>query len=511
MSGNIEVKGGQLIAYNVLEKKIINLNFCTLCGACEAACPVGAIQIEGERIKRVHNCAENLDLCPICYEICPHSEALLLRSLKYVSDAPLKNEAFGYYRRIVIARAADQSLRAQGSSGGVVTAMLKFGIEAKLFDSAIVSSAEHEAPSKPKASVALVPDDIISAIGSKFFPSSVAKAFGSAVTGYGRTKIAYVGVPCHTRALRKIEAWQHKIGHSLKISIGLFCFGTFSHAPLLEHLEREYKINAADIKQMRLSKNFVIHTTKGVVRIPLQEIAEHLMPSCGACTDFTNELADISVGGAYPLEGWSTVIIRTKAGEDFFNKAVEKGILITQPIEDQPNVYERVVRAAMQKRTAGLKKAEELEKTYGYTFVSTIPLRETESLAHVKVEDVMTRDVVTVNENLTIDKLLDLMVKKHHVGYPVVDEKGDLVGVVTLEQASQVDKERRQETKVGQVMRKRLVTVLPGETGLDVFKTMSEYLMGRVVVVDPNNRSKLIGIVTKSDLLEILLEHPTST
>lgn len=448
-------------------------------------------------------------MCPICYEICPHSQALLLRSLKCVSNAPLKNEAFGYYRKIVIAQAADQGLRAQSIGGSVVTALLKFGVETKEFDSAIVSSAEQESPSKPKASVALVPDDILSAIGSKFFPSSVAKAFGSAVTGYGKTKIAYVGVPCHTRALRKIEAWQHKIGHSLKISIGLFCFGTFSHAPLLEHLEREYKIDPADIKQMRLSKDFVIHTTKGIIRIPLQEIEEHLMPSCGVCTDFTDELADISVGGAYPLEGWSTVIIRTKTGEDYFNKAVDKGILKIQPIENQPNVYERVIRAATQKRTAGLKKARELEKTYGYTFVSTIPLRETESLARVKVEDVMTRDVVTVNEKLTIDKLLDLMVRKHHVGYPVLDEKGDLVGVVTLEQASQIDKRKRQETKVEQVMRKELVKVLPGETGLDVFKKMTEHEMGRVVVVDPDNRSKLLGIVTKSDLIEILLKQST--
>jgi CIC family chloride channel protein len=163
----------------------------------------------------------------------------------------------------------------------------------------------------------------------------------------------------------------------------------------------------------------------------------------------------------------------------------------------------------MQKRTAGLKKAGELERTYGYTFVS-IPLRETESLAHVKVEDVMTRNVVTVDEKLTIDKLLDLMVKKHHVGYPVLDEKGDLVGLVTLEQASHVDKGKRQETRVEQVMRKELVKVLPGETGLDVFRKMSEHEIGRLAVVDPTNRSKLLGIVTKADLIEILLKLPTA-
>ena len=39
----MESKSDSLIAYNVLEKKIINSGFWTLCGACEAACPVSAL------------------------------------------------------------------------------------------------------------------------------------------------------------------------------------------------------------------------------------------------------------------------------------------------------------------------------------------------------------------------------------------------------------------------------------------------------------------------------------
>jgi hypothetical protein len=71
---------------------------------------------------------------------------------------------------------------------------------------------------------------------------------------------------------------------------------------LLDFLENEYRIKASQIRQMRLSEQFVIHTIdQRVIRVPLEEIGEHLLPSCGACTDFTSELADISVGGAYPL------------------------------------------------------------------------------------------------------------------------------------------------------------------------------------------------------------------
>jgi hypothetical protein len=49
----------------------------------------------------------------------------------------------------------------------MVTAL---GMASKRSLRAIVSQAEKENPSQPKPSEALVPDDILSAVGSKFFP-----------------------------------------------------------------------------------------------------------------------------------------------------------------------------------------------------------------------------------------------------------------------------------------------------------------------------------------------------
>jgi coenzyme F420 hydrogenase subunit beta len=443
-----------------------------------------------------------MDLCPICYEICPHSEALLLRSLSFVADAPIKNEALGYYRKIVLAQALDPKLREQSAGGGVVTALLKYGIETKVFDSAIVSQAEAENPAKPKPSVALVPDDILSAVGSKFFPSSVAKAYGSAVYGYGKGKIAFVGVPCHVLALRKMEAWQHKISGNLKITIGLFCFGTLSFSSLVDYITKKYKIKPSDIKQIHLSSKFEIQTESRVIQIPFAEIKDHILPSCRTCTDFTSELADISVGGAYPLKEWSTVIIRTKPGEDFFYNAVENGIINTWVIEQEPKVFERVVVAAMQKRTEALKEAKEMEEVHGY--LPVLMLRETDALAHIKIEEIMTKDVKTVPQDMTVSQFLDIVAKHHHIGYPVANEKGEPIGWITLEEAASVAKKKRDETLVGQIARKKLVAAYPDETALDAFKRMSAHETGRVLVFDRANSKKLLGIVTKTDLMHTL-------
>jgi coenzyme F420 hydrogenase subunit beta len=502
-------KNGSLIAYNVLEKKIINSGFCTLCGACEVACPVSAIQIEGEKVRRLHDCSKDLDLCPICYAICPHSEALLLRSLRFVSDAPTRNEQLGYYRKIVLAQATNPKLREQSHGGAVVTSLLTYGVEKKVFDSAIVSQAEPENPAKPKPAVAVVPDDILSAVGSKFFPSSVAQAYGRAVYGYGKTNIAFVGVPCHVLALRKMEAWQHKISDNLKIAIGLFCFGTFSLNPLLEYITNTYKIQPSEIKRMRLSSKFVVQTERRVIRIPLPEIEKHILPSCRTCTDFTAELADISVGGAYPLKDWSTVIVRTKAGEDFFYDAVENGVINTGVIEQEPNVIERIMVAAMQKRRSALKEAKEMEEVYG--FLPVLLLRESGALAQIKVEEIMTKNIKTIPRDITVSQFLDLIAIHHHVAYPMTNEKGEPIGIVTLEEASKVEKTQRQDTLVSQIARRKLIAAYPGETALDAFKRMEEHEVGRILILDPANPKKLLGMITKTDLMHTLVNNVENT
>jgi coenzyme F420 hydrogenase subunit beta len=142
------------------------------------------------------------------------------------------------------------------------------------------------------------------------------------------------------------------------MTIGLFCFGTLSFSALLKYLKNKYNIELSDIKQLRLTSELVIQTSKSELRLPLSEISNEILPSCRKCTDFTSELADISIGSAYPLKDWSTVIIRTKDAEDFFYKAVENHVINTRVIEEEPNVIEGVKLAAIEKRKSGLKKAK---------------------------------------------------------------------------------------------------------------------------------------------------------
>lgn len=499
------MQNNRLIAYNILKRNILANGFCTGCGACEATCPVDALQVNDDKVKRLYDCSENLDLCPICNEVCPHSQALLLRSAEAVSDAPVRSEAVGYLRRILLAQASDSKTQEGGADGAVVSALLTYGLNSRTFDSTVVTGTDADNPIKPETQVALTPKEATSAGGSKFFSTPVVKAYRNAVLEYGKEKIAVVGTPCQILALRKVDAWGHKIGGRAKITIGLFCFGVLSTKSFAKYLEKKFGISVQDIMGMQLTRDLTLYTKQGTVQVPLAEAKVLTNLSCKTCIDYTSELADISVGTAYPLKEWSTVILRTKSGEDFFNSAVQKGVINARSIEGEPEAFEHLIVAALKKRTSGLVKAGKLEKTRNYVPIRLI--REAEALAAVKVEDIMTREVISVPSSMPVSTLLSMMATRTYIGYPVINEHSELEGVVTMEEATRVDKASRWKTQVGSIARPNVDVCYPGETALDAFRKMSNLETGRVLILDPSDPKKILGIVTKGDLMHALLKQ----
>jgi len=80
MRAIVESKSDSLIAYNVLEKKIINSGFCTLCGAFEAACPVSAIQVKGEKVHRYMIARKTWIYAPSAMEYVPSPKLFCLEA-----------------------------------------------------------------------------------------------------------------------------------------------------------------------------------------------------------------------------------------------------------------------------------------------------------------------------------------------------------------------------------------------------------------------------------------------
>lgn len=118
----------------------------------------------------------------------------------------------------------------------------------------------------------------------------------------------------------------------------------------------------------------------------------------------------------------------------------------------------------------------------------------------VTVDDVMTRkeDLTTVAEETSISELLAQMFSERHIGYPVV-RNGDLVGMVTLDDASEVADVERDAYRVADVMSTDVKTVSPDADAMEALQHMQQNGVGRLPVVD--EAGNLVGIVSRTDLL----------
>ncbi|ELZ70824.1 CBS domain-containing protein [Haloferax volcanii] len=120
-------------------------------------------------------------------------------------------------------------------------------------------------------------------------------------------------------------------------------------------------------------------------------------------------------------------------------------------------------------------------------------------------QDVVVRDIMTGRENLdvvdektSVAELLERMFVERHTGYPVL-RNGDLVGMVTLDDARGVKEVERDAFRVDDIMSDELATITPDADAMDAIALMQERGVGRLPVVD--EAGELVGLVSRSDLV----------
>ena len=88
-----------------------------------------------------------------------------------------------------------------------------------------------------------------------------------------------------------------------------------------------------------------------------------------------------------------------------------------------------------------------------------------------------------------------------HVGFPVLDSKGKLSGIVTLSDLRSKVKSGEADKKIGDIATKNLEVAYPDETLDAVLKRFASKQIGRLPVVDREDKTKLLGLITRSDIV----------
>ncbi len=119
------------------------------------------------------------------------------------------------------------------------------------------------------------------------------------------------------------------------------------------------------------------------------------------------------------------------------------------------------------------------------------------------------RKLYTIRETASILEAAKLMVK-HKIGaLPVTNDEGNIIGIFTERDllkrvvATELD---IKETKVSQVMTRKLVIASADETPMYCLRKMKEKKFRHMLIAEGK---KIIGIVSQRDLTEVDLERKT--
>jgi coenzyme F420 hydrogenase subunit beta len=323
---------------------IVDTAVCSGCGGCVVICPVDALTYdvfspEGREIDLpvvLDNCID----CVLCMKACPRLdyeyENLDKHTYAGVEDELIKNDIWGDYLEIVAARATDERVLQVGQDGGVVTALIAWGMRKGHFDGALTGERDERWMMHPK--IVRTIDELLACAGSgyTYTPNSLALREAAAS---GLERIVFVGVPCEISAVRKLEIAKSKRGKELTknvaLQIGLMCSETFTYDGfMVGKLQNELGIRLEDIGKINVKGKVLVYMKSGeVITVPLKQARPYAREGCHYCQDFGAEYADISVGGLGG-EGWTITVLRTKRGRDLFYEAVRDGVLEVQGTEN---------------------------------------------------------------------------------------------------------------------------------------------------------------------------------
>jgi coenzyme F420 hydrogenase subunit beta len=320
-----------------LEQAVIDADRCVQCGACVAACPSDSIGVGDDGLpKLVKMCTG----CSLCWDFCPRGglrhEATwgLLEPADdpvgwKVTGAPGAGaNGLGPVHETYTARARPGVAGAQ--DGGLVTALLIGLLEAGEIDGALVARESPTEPWKGEPYLARTPEEVVACAGS-FYNQTMALA-ALDLKGHHdlppRPRIAVVGTPCEVQAIRAMQARPWARGaqrvDAVLLTVALLCTKSFNYEKLMVgEIQRQRGIPLEQVGKVDvIHGKLLVEDRDGntLVSEPVRDFHGAALKGCDECADFLGRAADISVGSVGSEDGWSSVLVRTRAGRDAFER-----------------------------------------------------------------------------------------------------------------------------------------------------------------------------------------------
>lgn len=348
---------------------------CARTGTCVGICPENAISLDTGYYPVLDEslCTE----CGVCGEVCPGGQ---------VSFGELSRQCFGgadsidfdgQYRDLFIGHAVDDSVHAQATGGGIVTALAIMLLETGEVDGCVVTRMRPDAPWMGEAYIATTRAELMQSPGSRYTVIPLNTTLQTIRENKGR--YAVVGLPCHIHGIRKAQSRDPLLSRRIKVLLGIFCGGALEPVVVPELL-RTKKIPLDSICNFEFRGGVWPGQMRAIFRDkPPQPvhysnykdgaynylIGIYLPPRCQICYDGSNLFADIAVGdawtrdegGNYKYRAQSRVLVRTEQGRSIIHRAIDDNVLKLQDVSQDPSYKTHKIRTRRKGLNAPLRYA----------------------------------------------------------------------------------------------------------------------------------------------------------
>ncbi|MEA2070754.1 MAG: chloride channel protein [Asgard group archaeon] len=122
-------------------------------------------------------------------------------------------------------------------------------------------------------------------------------------------------------------------------------------------------------------------------------------------------------------------------------------------------------------------------------------------LTTTKVKEIMSKDVITVQNNERIDSIATKIMNKNIFSFPVITSENNLIGLITIDDVKRARFADNSSMLAKDYMSPNFVCVVANDTVDDAINILERNSVKRAPVINNLEEKKLVGIISETDIL----------
>ena len=151
------------------------------------------------------------------------------------------------------------------------------------------------------------------------------------------------------------------------------------------------------------------------------------------------------------------------------------------------------------------------EEVKGESPEALIPYYVRIAFADLNAKDVMSVSLPHVDKDTSVSQFLHEHLDIAKSTYLVLDDKNMLLGTVSIREINKIPQKKWKSTKLEYMMNKKIIVSNANEDLFSVIEKMNLHHYDLIPIVDITNNRKVVGIITRYNILQLLVNKPIDT